>query len=55
MAWCFSTKASVATVLTMHPCVSWCLRVNESIEVGYMPHDDLVTTGARASLGMVLM
>ena len=28
MAWCFSTRASVATVLTRHPCVSWCLRVN---------------------------
>ena len=25
MAWCFSTRASVATVLTTHPCVSWCL------------------------------
>ena len=29
MAWCFSTRASVATVLTMHPCISQCLRVNE--------------------------
>ena len=28
MAWCFSTRASVATVLTTYPCVSWCLRVN---------------------------
>ena len=28
MAWCFSTRASVATVLTMHPCVSQCLGVN---------------------------
>ena len=27
MAWCFSTRASVTTVLTMHPCVSRCLRV----------------------------
>ena len=27
MAWCLSTRASVATVLTMHPCVSRCLRV----------------------------
>ena len=27
MAWCFSTRASVATVPTMHPCVSRCLRV----------------------------
>ena len=28
MAWCFSTRASVATVLTTHTCVSRCLRVN---------------------------
>ena len=28
MAWCFSTRASVTTVLTTHPCVSQCLRVN---------------------------
>ena len=28
MAWCFSTRASVATVLITHPCVSRCLRVN---------------------------
>ena len=27
MAWCFSTRASVATVLTTHPCISRCLRV----------------------------
>ena len=27
MVWCFSTGASVATVLTTHPCVSRCLRV----------------------------
>ena len=27
MAWCFSTRASIATVLTTHPCASWCLRV----------------------------
>ena len=25
MAWCFSTRASVATVLTTHPCISRCL------------------------------
>ena len=39
MAWCFSTRASVATVLTTHPCVSRCLRVK------YVLHhtDDLVT------------
>ena len=29
MAWCFSTRASVATVLTTHPSVSWCLRVRD--------------------------
>ena len=27
MAWCFSTRASVATVLSMHTCASSCLRV----------------------------
>ena len=27
MAWCLSTRASVATVLTTHPCISQCLRV----------------------------
>ena len=27
MVWCVSTRASVATVLTTHPCVSKCLRV----------------------------
>ena len=35
MAWCFSTRASVATVLTTHPCVSRCLRVNHS-SVGHV-------------------
>ena len=29
MAWCFSTRASVATMLTTHPCISRCLRVNK--------------------------
>ena len=33
MAWCFSTRASVATVLTTHPCVSRCLRVNWSYSI----------------------
>ena len=28
MAWCFSTRTSVATVLTTHPCVFRCLGVN---------------------------
>ena len=27
MAWCFSTRASVATVVTTRPCVSRCLKV----------------------------
>ena len=31
MAWCFSIRASVAMVLTTHPCVSRCLRVNNYI------------------------
>ena len=35
MAWCFSTRASVATVLTTHPCVSRCLRVNRTANEGY--------------------
>ena len=30
MAWCFSTRTSVATVLTTHPCVSQCWGVNSS-------------------------
>ena len=29
MAWCFSTKTSVATVLTTRPCVSHCLGVKK--------------------------
>ena len=29
VAWCFSTRASVATVLTTHPCVSRCLLVKQ--------------------------
>ena len=33
MAWCFSTRASVATVLTTHPCVSRCLRVKQNIRI----------------------
>ena len=28
MAWCFSTRSSVATVLRQHPCISSCLGVN---------------------------
>ena len=47
MAWCFSTRASVATVLTTHPCVSRCLRVNQDLEkacltfeISTLPVDD---------------
>ena len=36
MAWCFSTRASVATVLTTHPCVSWCLRVKNYRRLTYV-------------------
>ena len=28
MAWCFSTRASVVTVLSTHQCISQCLRFN---------------------------
>ena len=31
MAWCFSTRISVATVLTMHPCFFRCLRVRTTV------------------------
>ena len=34
MAWCFSTRTSVATVLTTHPCVSRCLMVKGCFFVG---------------------
>ena len=30
MAWCYSTRPSVATVLRMHPCITSCLWVNWS-------------------------
>ena len=30
MAWCFSTRVSVAIVLNTYPCVSRCLRVNQA-------------------------
>ena len=33
IAWCFSTRASIATVLTMHPCVFRCL-----IHWGWVTH-----------------
>ena len=31
MAWCFSTRASVTTVLNTQPCVSSCLRINSLV------------------------
>ena len=31
MAWCYSTRATVAPVLIWHPCVSSCLWVNEEL------------------------
>ena len=46
MAWCFSTRASVATVLTTHPCVFLCLRVN----MFYSIHRDLCTQFALCRL-----
>ena len=33
MTWCFSTRASVTTVLTTHPCISWCLRVKKNMHL----------------------
>ena len=35
MAWCFSTRASIATVLTTHPCVSRRLRVKEQFWIHF--------------------
>ena len=37
MAWCFSTRASVATVLTTHPCVCRCLRVKLKLGPATIP------------------
>ena len=34
MAWCFSTRAAIATVLSMHPCISRCLWVNKDTRTG---------------------
>ena len=42
MAWCFSTRASVATVLIIHPCISRCLRVNtlrQRQNARHLPYD----------------
>ena len=38
MTWCFSTRASVATVLTMHPCVSQCLGVKSDLILSLRCH-----------------
>ena len=46
MAWCFSTRASVAMVLTMHPCVSRCLRVKGPMSKSNQP---LPNTTAKVS------
>ena len=35
MAWSFSARASVVTVLSMHPCISSCLWVNNSMKYGW--------------------
>ena len=42
MTWCFGTRASVATVLTTHPCVSRCLGDIQSICFGECICDILV-------------
>ena len=47
MACCFSTRASVATVLTTHPCVSRCLRVKHC----FCTHPPLLFLHISASLG----
>ena len=40
MAWCFSTRASVITVLTKPPCVSRCLTVREFV----IYHNDVINS-----------
>ena len=42
MAWCFSTRASVATVLTTHPCVSRCLRVKVTFTIHFGEYYDWI-------------
>ena len=43
MVWCFSTRASVATLLSMHPCISSCLQVNDGDFItGLSKKDELV-------------
>ena len=39
MALCFSTRASVATVLSTHPCISSCLWVNKLITSNFVNAD----------------
>ena len=44
MAWCLSTRASVATVLGMHPCISSCLWVNPvGVELFLRNHEDTIS------------
>ena len=48
MAWCFSTRASVATLLNTHPCVSSCLGVKTKKKT---PHG----SPSQMSYGMSIM
>ena len=41
MAWCFTTRPPVATVLSMHPCISSYLWVNDVINVPYLLQTNL--------------
>ena len=51
MAWCFSTRASVATVLDMHPCVSSCLRAR--VGVNSIPELELqVNSNSNSGIGI---
>ena len=43
MAWCFSTRASVVTVLTTHPCVSRCLRVKKNKNMCFSIYQKVVS------------
>ena len=46
MAWCFSTRTSVATVLSMYPCTSSCLWANLKLYLLFsvLTHCGLLTT-----------
>ena len=52
MAWCFCTRASVATVLITHPCVSSCLRVN-SVEACWSIYPSVTWATFGTSIGPV--